>query len=287
MARYLDPSNDYAFKKLFRDKDRLLDLLNNIFKVTDGRKIVDLEYEPLEMMPLDAQGKKVLFDLRVKDETGKTYVVEMQRKNTFDYLDRVQFYGSRISADQLQAGQAYKRLLPVIIISFIGGKLFPDEIDCINEHILVEKKSQKQFLSKITYIFIELGKVDKTKVGDDVNGWLHLLTCAATENIVPPEIHNKNILCAYETLEQSLWSPGELDYYVRVTLTQDMEDAMRQEAIEESLAKGKAEGLEEGKAEAKREIAKRLISLGLPDHIVLESSEISPDELAGLKKTTL
>ena len=46
--RYLDPKNDVAFKKLFSNKERLISLLNAILKLSDGHKIIDLDYIPQE-----------------------------------------------------------------------------------------------------------------------------------------------------------------------------------------------------------------------------------------------
>ncbi|NDA90708.1 MAG: hypothetical protein EBY20_07390, partial [Alphaproteobacteria bacterium] len=66
--RYLDPTNDVAFKKLFSNKDRLINLLNSILKLSEGSRIKELDYIPQEQMPLFLDGKRSIFDLKVKDE---------------------------------------------------------------------------------------------------------------------------------------------------------------------------------------------------------------------------
>jgi hypothetical protein len=41
--RYLEATNDVAFKKLFSNKDRLIDLLNSILKLSEGNRIKELD----------------------------------------------------------------------------------------------------------------------------------------------------------------------------------------------------------------------------------------------------
>ena len=37
-------------------------------------------------MPLFSDGKRSIFDLKVKDEAGRWYIIEMQRKTEKDYI---------------------------------------------------------------------------------------------------------------------------------------------------------------------------------------------------------
>lgn len=71
-------------------------------------------------------GKRVIFDLKVKDETGNWYIIEMQKKNESDYLKRAQYYAAHAYVSQLKERLLYKNLLPVVIISLIKDKLFQE-----------------------------------------------------------------------------------------------------------------------------------------------------------------
>src|SRR5437016_1401587 len=79
-TRYLDPTNDVAFKKVFGDKSRLRDFLNAILRLPEGFKIKELDFIPTEEVPDLGQGKRSIFDLKCKDESGNVYVVEMQNR---------------------------------------------------------------------------------------------------------------------------------------------------------------------------------------------------------------
>lgn len=37
-SRYVDPTNDVIFKKIFSDKDRLIDFLNAVLRLEEGKK---------------------------------------------------------------------------------------------------------------------------------------------------------------------------------------------------------------------------------------------------------
>lgn len=279
MQRYLDPTNDVAFKKLFQDKTRLIDLLNNVLKLPAGARITELDYIPTEQMPLFIEGERSLFDLKVKDETGRWYIVEMQRTMQKDYLNRAQYYGCHSYVSQLAEGMKHKDLLPVVVISIIGTKAFSDEIPYISYHRLKESTTQKQYLFSLSYVFIELGKFNENIVKDDTDQWLHLLKCATKEHEPPKSIRNKYVLSAYETLEQFRWSPAEQDAYIRSKLAQEAEE----DKFEEKYEEGKAEGKAEGRAEVKMEIAKNLLLQGVDMEAIEKATGLPREEIIKLK----
>lgn len=44
IERYLDPANDVAFKKIFKDKQRLRDFLNAILRLKNGATIQENKF---------------------------------------------------------------------------------------------------------------------------------------------------------------------------------------------------------------------------------------------------
>ena len=281
--RYLDPTNDVAFKKLFSNKDRLINLLNSILKLSEGSRIKELDYIPQEQMPLFLDGKRSIFDLKVKDEAGRWYIIEMQRKMERDYINRVQFYGSYSYVNQIEQGVSHKDLLPVVVISIIGQKVFDDELPCINYHCLKETNTNKQYLFSLMYVFVELGKFDSNKIENDIDQWLHLLKCAHNEQEPPKAIKNSRVLSAYEDLEQYRWNASEHDAYIRAKLAMEAEEIKVEEyleKIEQAELKGKIDG-ELGKAE---EIAKKMLAKGKNAEEVAELTGLSLEKVNSLRK---
>lgn len=271
MTRYLDPTNDVAFKKLFRDKTRLIDLLNNLLKLPAGSKIIELDYIPTEQMPLHVDGRRSLFDLKVQDETGRWYIVEMQRKMEKGYLNRAQYYGCYTYINQLEEGIRHKDLLPVVVISIIGTKVFSRDIPYISYHHIKESTTHKQYLFSLTYVFVELGKFNADMIKDDADQWLHLLKCATKEQEPPQAISNKCVLSAYEDLEQYRWSAEEHDAYTRSRLAQEAEE----DTLEAKYT--------EGKADKAQEIAKNLLMQGVDIDIIEEATGLSKEEITKLR----
>lgn len=224
MSRYYDLTNDMAFKKIFSDKVKLIDLLNSILKLEGQNRIQDLDYLVTEQLPLFLNGKASLFDLKVRDQKGLWYIVEMQKKTTTDYLNRAQLYGCHSYVSQLEQGMMHKDLLPVVVISIIGTTVFPNEIPCISFHHLKETTTNKQYLFSLTYVFIELGKFEKKNIESDTDAWLHVLKYADDE-IAPPEgLSNDAVLATYDNLEKFRWNWLEQDAYFRAEMTIQAEE---------------------------------------------------------------
>ncbi len=275
MQRYLDGTNDVAFKKLFSDKVKLINLLNSLLRLSKGDRIIDLSYITTEQLPLFLEGKRSLFDLKVKDETGRWYIIEMQRKMEKDYLNRTQFYGCYTYVSQIKKGMKHRDLLPVVIISIIGTKALPDELPYVSYHYIKESNTHKQYLFSLTYVFIELGKFKKNDFKDDTDEWLHLLKYASQEQEPPKEIKNEIVLSAYASLEQYKWTDQEHDDYFRAEM------AIQQEIdkFEEKFNAGMEKGIEKGKIE----IIKKMLTKKIPIEEIHEMTGISIEEIKKLK----
>ena len=282
--RYLDATNYVAFKKLFSNKDRLINLLNSILKLLEGNRIRELEYIPQEQMPLFLDGKRSIFDLKVKDEAGRWYIIEMQHKMERDYINRVQFYGSYSYVNQIEQGVSHKDLLLVVVISIIGQKVFDDELPCINYHCLKETNTNKQYLFSLMYVFVELGKFDSNKIENDIDQWLHLLKCAHNEQEPPKAIKNSSVLSAYEDLEQYRWNASEHDAYIRAKLAMEAEEIKVEEYLEKIIrleekvehVELKVEQAELAKAE---EISKKMLAKGKNAEEVAELTGLSLEKV--------
>ncbi|WP_261792620.1 Rpn family recombination-promoting nuclease/putative transposase [Rickettsia japonica] len=98
--------------------------MNSLLRLLQGDRIIDLSYITTEQLPLFLEGQRSLFDLQVKDETGRWYIIEMQRKMEKDYLNRTQLYSCYTYVSQIKKGMKHKDLLPVVIIFYHRSKSF-------------------------------------------------------------------------------------------------------------------------------------------------------------------
>ncbi len=128
----IDPKVDYAFKYLLgRDATRtlLIDVLNKVLDPPPGREIQGVEL----LNPFNLQealdDKLSILDIKVRDQSGRLFNVEMQMLAYPDYQKRVLYYWSKLYQQQLHEGENYIALRPTISISFLNHVLFPQVPD--------------------------------------------------------------------------------------------------------------------------------------------------------------
>ncbi len=202
--RYLDATNDVAFKKVFSHKEILTDFLNSVLRLPEGKKIEELHFVPQEEIPDLGQGKRSIFDIMVRDQSDFWYIVEMQNRPDELFLKRVQVYAASVHSNQLLKGKDYGGVMPVVVVSIVNGVLFPKEIECINRHTTREEKTNTQHLFELSYVFVELGKfIKKEEELDTIEDfWLFYLSKSTEVKHPPAKVKDKNILKAYEVLER-------------------------------------------------------------------------------------
>ena len=220
-------------------------------------------------MPNLFKGKKSLCDLKVKDDKNNIYIIEMQKRNEEDYLQRIQYYASHAITDQLEQGTGHTELNPVITISIMGRKCFDDNIPCISYHPFKETTTGKQLLLTQSHIFIELLKLEDSGLTGSTLEWLKMFKEAAYLDHIP-EVKNRNVLQAYRKLEQHNWSPEEKEAYIASKIEDDMEKSNLNHAKEE------------GREEEKIKIAQNLLRYGLPVDLVIRTTSLSEAKIKEL-----
>ncbi len=274
-ARYLDPTNDVAFKKIFSDKDRLKDFLNAILRLPEGQKITHIDFIAQEELPEWGLGRRSIFDLKCVDQENKTYVVEMQNRPEDAFLNRIQCYAAHSYSSQAKKGTNHDTLMPVIIVAITNRTLFEDrEVECINYHWNVESKTKKRFLFALSYVFVELPKFKKSavEIQSTEDEWLYFFS-NWHHALKPPETTTDPlVLEAYETIEQFNWSEAEYDAYFRARLAAEAEELVVTNSYEEGVAK------------EKEEIARRMLSKGMDVKTVSDMTGLSIANVESLLK---
>ena len=275
MEKFADPTNDIAFKKVFSEnidslKNFIETIISNVKDYPFSKNITQIEYLKTEQLPSLLQGKRSLCDLKVKDDQGNTYIIEMQKRNEEDYLQRIQYYASHAVIDQLEQGESHGTIKPVITISIMGRKCFNDDVPCISYHPYRETTTNNQLLLSQSHIFIELPKLKESEFNQDTIEWLKLFKEAPKLNKLP-EVHNEFIKKAYLKLEQHNWTKDEMKAYIDARIIDDMEKSSIEHAREEGLVKGKKE--------ARIEIAKNMLKAGISIDTIKITTGLNESEL--------
>jgi predicted transposase/invertase (TIGR01784 family) len=88
--------------------------LNSVLNLEGDRKIIDLEFRNTFQLPRVAGLKSSIIDVNVKDQSGTTYIVEMQLSEVVSFDKRIQYYVSKEYSSQIEKGDDYSKLTPVV-----------------------------------------------------------------------------------------------------------------------------------------------------------------------------
>jgi predicted transposase/invertase (TIGR01784 family) len=273
--QFLDATTDFAFKKLFGDKkhpELTISFLNSILGRQEGHLITKVTINNNENLPFIKDAKKSILDINCTDQTGKEYIVEVQRQNEGDFLERAQFYSGYCLTRQLPDGGKYNELRPVIFIGVVTKfNVFENHDRYLTHHVITDTESGERNLQLIEYHFVELKKFTKSIEEAEKNiadQWIYLLKHAHKLHEIPQQLEsNDEIVEAMYLLERARLSNREFEAYLADLEASSREEKIKQTAIAQGLAEGKAQGLAEGKAEGKAEavaeIAKTLLTSGM------------------------
>lgn len=209
-ARFFNPRNDVAFKKVFQHETLTRSFLNSTLHLTDDRQIKSIEFLPTEQLPMTAESKKSILDVLCTDHRGFRYIIEVQNKLMSNYIQRVQYYVSHLYAGQLGQTGNYLQLKPVTLLSLLNHSVFPKEVNYLSFHQNIEMQTQTSYLNDMSYAFVELPKFTKKldELTTDEDYWIYMMKHAEQMREIPQAAPNE-VKQAYDILERHNWTTGE------------------------------------------------------------------------------
>ena len=122
----IDPCVDIVFHKLFGDPNHeavLIHFLNAVlgWAVPIARATVQNPFAP----DLYQGQRGLVLDIRAEDEQGRTYQIEMQRRNDLALSQRMLWSWARIYGTELGKSEDHAALRPVIAVWICEADLFP------------------------------------------------------------------------------------------------------------------------------------------------------------------
>jgi predicted transposase/invertase (TIGR01784 family) len=273
---FINPKTDFAFKRIFgseQSKGILISFLNGILH--EGNPIIE------DLIILDPyQAPKVLglklscLDVKAKLNNGNWVIIEMQVLNVEGFEKRVLYNATKTYAAQLNQGDDYEALNPVIALTITDFKMFDDIERPISRFILKEKESSVEYLnSDLELVFIELPKF-KTELKDLetlADKWIYFLQNARDLERIPENMGAvEEIQQAFDIANQAGLSREELDVLERQLMyIQDQRGA---------VTFARKEGIKEGI----KEVAKRLLST-LDDAMISQATGLSIEEVQAMR----
>ncbi|PWF21818.1 Rpn family recombination-promoting nuclease/putative transposase [Corticimicrobacter populi] len=237
-------TNDLVSKALFsRHLHLLSDLINAVLQWPTPIAVVKI-LNP-DILPRHANGKRIVMDILVRDATNAVFIIEMQVRREEPWPERNVYYLARGLSEQLQAGQDYEGLRPVIGISLLAHDLFPEYPHQALWRLALrdEQTPAVCFKEALQLHIMELPKAER--LGDlppELRAWiaclLHNLDEAAMKQITHPPVQ--------ETLQhlQTLSADEKLRW---AALQHDIAMLDERTALKRATRQGEQAGLEQGR----------------------------------------
>ncbi|MGL4942261.1 MAG: Rpn family recombination-promoting nuclease/putative transposase [Thermoguttaceae bacterium] len=262
----LKPTSDVFLASLLsspQNEHILCDLINAV--------LVDSNWPPVQtasvINPFSirefAADKRIVLDVRVKDELGQKYNIEIQTSPHVAFRERILFGWADSYSMQIHAGENYSELRPVFCIVIVEFNIFPN---AEGVHLIFEARernnhdvlmSNQMQIHVLRLYEVLCGRLEsQTGVHADLRHWLNFLVFGSEkgEEEMSQLVENDPILLeARNELARFSSDPNVQDYFRRLRLAEFDYNTRIHDAQLEGKAKGEAEGEARGKAEGKAE----------------------------------
>ena len=256
----LDPCNDFVFKALFVEKPALLlDLINAVRGHLPA--IEDIEILNPAIPPEALKGKAIVLDLLARDSSGRRFNVEMQVRRQLALPRRGVFYLSRVASGQLEAGEHYASLAPVIGIHLLDFVYFPERPGKACWRYVLRDDEFGEVLpdSPLELNLVELPKADRLGENDlntPLSAWVTFLKHAREPDIMS-QIEHPPVREAMDTLRGI--SDDELKQLHALARKRALMD--QAELVDEARADGLADGLAKGAVNSRIQMLTRQLTV--------------------------
>ena len=281
--RFINPKTDFAFKKIFgspESKDILISFLNAL--IYNGESIIeDLEIiDPYQGGQLQGL-KDTYLDVKAKLKDGSLVIIEMQVLNVESFGKRILYNEAKAYSLQLESGESYWTLKPIIALTITDFIMFPETNKFISHFVF--KELDENFIYKendLDLIYVELPKFNATleQIQTLTDKWIYFMKNVSRLEIIPENMETiPEINKAFNIANRANLTREELeDLQKREMFIQD-----QQASIIKSKKEGREEGREEGKVEKAIEIAKQLIGI-LDEETISKTTGLSIEEIRSL-----
>ena len=278
VEKYINPFTDYGFKKLFGEelnKDLLLDFLNELLREEQGQ-IVELTYLKSEQLGTTEADRKAIFDLYCENERGEKFIVELQKTKQNFFKDRTLYYSTFPIRDQAKrAGWDYelKAVYTIAILDFIFDADKEETHKFRYDVKLSDIETNKVFYDKLTFIYLEMPKFNKTldELETRFDKWLYVIRNLNRLDRVPEKLREQIFDKLFEAAEIARFTQDQVRSY---------EDSLKYyRDLKNSLDTAR----EEGKIEGKIEIASKALKKGLSVKDIIDLTGLTEEEIVRIK----
>ena len=280
-GRYINPYTDFGFKYLFGtepNKDITLELVNALLQ---GKEVIkSLTLLPTEQLGDTKDDRRSVFDIYCENEQGDKIIIEMQKADQQWFKDRSVYYSSFPIRQQGEKGQwrfGLKAVYTIGILDFVFDEDKDDQEYYHHVVKLMDVEKKTVFYDKLTYIYLEMPKFQKTE--DELvtmtDKWLYALKHLPDLLERPKALQDRIFKKFFDVAEIAALSKEEYaKYWESEKVYYDNDGAIRT-----AEAKGEAKG----RAKERLANAKALLGNGVPLEVIVNSLHLTDEEAAMLR----
>lgn len=281
--RYINPYTDFAFKLLFGtelNKELLISFLNALLHGEEHIK--EITYLNSEHLGTQERDRRAVFDIYCENEQGEKFLVEMQKGEQAFFKDRSIYYATFPIREQAIKGSEWNYQLKAVYTVAILNFVFDDKDDDYFHHEvkLVDMRTKKVFYDKLTFIYLEMPKFNKTEYELETmfDKWMFVLRNLSRLMERPVALQ--------ERVFERLFKAAEIANFDRKELI-EYEDSLKNyrdwySVVSTAEQKGIQKGIQEGEKKKQYEIARNLKSFGIAPDIIAKTTEMTLKEIAEL-----
>jgi len=284
--KYINPFTDFGFKRLFGEepnKDLLIDFLNVLLKEEQG-KIVNLTYLKTEQLGLTELDRKAIFDLYCENEKGEKFIVEMQKSKQNFFKDRSVYYSTFPIQEQAQKSEWNYELKAVYTIGILDFVFDEDKSDTNKFRYdvkLQDIKTNKIFYDKLTFIYFEMPKFNKTieELSTHYDKWLYVLKNLHKLDRLPDSLKEQVFEKVFEVAEIAKFTHEEyLSYEDSLKYYRDLKNT-----IDTAKEEGLEEGIEQGMEKKAFLIAKEMLAENESIEKIVRFTGLTTEQVEAIK----
>ena len=159
---HLNRLNDVFFKALLGSEERktlTLNFINAILNREGSNAFTSITFSDKEIVPPRIDGKLSFLDVLVKMDDGTRVHVEVQVLMDEYMVNRSLYYWGRIYSRELEKGDLYGDLRPVITINLLDFNRFPQYDTYVNTYHITNDDTHDILTNHLEMHFIELKKI--------------------------------------------------------------------------------------------------------------------------------
>lgn len=207
-----------------------------------------------------------------ENEKGEKFIVELQKSKQNFFKDRTVYYSTfpiREQAKRADWDYELKAVYTIAILDFVfdSDKKQPDKFRY--DVKLSDIETKKVFYNKLTFIYLEMPKFNKTvdQLVSRFDKWLFVLRNLNRLDRIPDKLKEQIFEKLFETAEIAKFTPDQVRSY---------EDSLK-------YYRDLKNSLDTAKAEAKTEVALEMLKANEPVDKIMKFTGLSQERIERLK----